>query len=49
MPMKRVIEAAGNNLVQRSLDYKRDTQLFFYDSNTHTIRSKIFKDKSIEI
>jgi hypothetical protein len=50
MPMQRVVEVVGGrNLVMKTLDRTLETQIFFLDPQTKTIKSVKHKDQSIDI
>jgi len=49
MPMKRVAEVSGSNIVLKRMDRKRNTQKFFFDQTTKTIKSVQTKSYSMNI
>lgn len=50
MTSGRAIEVVGGrNLVIRSKKAGNEAQLFFFDNGSKTIKSQLFKDRSIDI
>jgi hypothetical protein len=50
MPMQRVLEVVGGrNVVASSMDRARESQIFFLDPKSKTIKSVKHKDRSIDI
>jgi hypothetical protein len=49
MPMKRVAEVSGSNIVLKRMDRKRKTQKFFFDQTTKTVKSVNNKNWSLNI
>lgn len=50
MPMQRVLEVVGGrNIVANSLDRTKETQIFFLDTNSKTIKSVKYTGQSIDI
>lgn len=50
LPMQRVVEVVGGrNLVMKTMDRTRETQIFFLDPHTKTIKSVKHRDQSIDI
>jgi len=50
MPMKRVAEVVGGrNIVLKSLVRGRNTQQFYFDNSSKTIKSQQYKDRSFDI
>jgi len=48
--MKRCVEVVGGrNVVLKTVSKGRNTQQWFFDSNTRTIKSQQFKDRSFDI
>jgi len=50
MPMQRVLEVVnGRNLIIKTMDRTKEQQIFFLDPKSHTIKSVMHKEASIDI